>query len=174
MDRPLDPLPTNIQGRIHQHAAAEHPQFERAQRLKQLAWLLDESIPIPLLGIRVGVDGLLGLIPGVGDLITTGISTYIIREAAHLGVPRVVLLRMAFNSAIDFVIGAVPLIGDFFDIGWKSNKRNVKLVLDHLDAPHKTARGSWLTVIGLTLGVGAAIASMLIGIGSLFAWLWRG
>lgn len=137
------------------------------RRLESLAWLLDESVRIPGFGFRVGLDGILGLIPGFGDLLTTAISAFIIRQAALLGAPRIVLLRMAFNTSIDFLIGAVPLVGDLFDIGWKANKQNIQMLIKHLDDPAQLARTSWLTVIGLASGVLLALVVLITAVASL-------
>lgn len=141
------------------------------QQMQQLAWLMDESIPIPFLGMRVGVDGLLGLIPGVGDLLSAGISSFIIRQAHMLGVPRTVLLRMGFNTAVDLVIGAVPLLGDLLDFSWKANKRNVRLVLNHLEHPTRTQRSSGLAVAGMLVAITAVAGALVYSCIALLSWL---
>jgi hypothetical protein len=102
------------------------------RRLEQLAHWLDDRYRLPGTGIRVGLDGIIGLIPGIGDTATGLLSAYIIYEAWRLGVPRSVLAGMLGNFGIDFVIGAVPVVGDIFDIGWKANRRNVRMLLRHL------------------------------------------
>lgn len=140
-------------------------------QMQQLAWLMDESIPIPFLGVRVGVDGLLGLIPGVGDLLSAGISSFIIRQAHALGVPRTVLLRMGFNTAVDLVIGAVPLLGDLLDFSWKANKRNVQLVLNHLEHPARTQRSSGLAVAGMLVAIVAVAGALIYSFVALLSWL---
>lgn len=104
--------------------------------LRRLVWLahwLDDRFRVPGTGIRIGLDGLLGLIPGIGDAATGALSAYIVYEAWRLGVPRSVLVAMLGNFGIDLVVGAVPVAGDLFDIGWKANRRNVRLVLRHLE-----------------------------------------
>jgi hypothetical protein len=140
-------------------------------QMRQLAWLMDESIPIPLLGMRIGVDGLLGLVPGVGDLISAGISSYIIRQAHLLGVPRIVLLRMAFNTAVDFAIGTAPFLGDLFDFAWKANMRNVRLVLDYLENPGQAQRAGWLAISGMLAGIALLGAALVWAVSALLAWL---
>jgi hypothetical protein len=140
-------------------------------QMRQLAWLMDESIPIPWLGTRVGIDGLLGLIPGVGDLISAGIASYIIRQAHLLGVPRVVLLRMTLNTAVDFVIGAVPFLGDLFDFAWKANRRNVRLVLEHLENPRRSQRVGWLSIAGMLAGLVVLGAAVMWAVSGLWSWL---
>lgn len=87
-----------------------------------------------LLGIRFGWDALIGLVPGIGDAVTTAMASYIVVESARLGAPRALLVRMGLNVAIDFVLGAVPLIGDLADMAFKANLRNVALLERHLAA----------------------------------------
>jgi hypothetical protein len=119
----LDELP-----RGHADEVAVH-------RIERLAHWLDDRYRVPGTGFRVGLDGIIGLIPGVGDVATSLLSAYIIYEARRLGVPRSVLVAMLGNLGIDFVVGAVPLVGDVFDIGWKANRRNVRMLLRHLERP---------------------------------------
>ena len=97
--------------------ATERDQMKK--RLEQLAWLMDSSIPLPGLRARIGIDPLIGLIPGFGDTVGALISSYIIAQAARLGAPRSILIKMAFNVATDTIIGAIPGVGDLFDFGWK-------------------------------------------------------
>lgn len=115
---------------------------ERAlERLDRMAHLLDARLRIPGTGWRIGIDGLVGLIPGIGDLATTVLSLYIIGEAARHGLPRTRLLRMGWNVAVDTVIGTIPVVGDLFDIGWKANRRNVDLLRDTLQRRRDTSSG---------------------------------
>ena len=103
------------------------------RRLERLAHWLDDRYRLPGTGIRVGLDGIIGLIPGIGDAASGVLSAYIIYEARRLGVPNSVLAGMLGNFAVDFVVGAVPVFGDIFDIGWKANRRNVRMLLRHLE-----------------------------------------
>lgn len=103
------------------------------RRLKTVAYWLDDRFRIPVLGWRVGLDGLVGLVPGIGDAATTVAALWILKEAHRLGVPRHKLGRMAVNIGVDTVLGAVPLLGDAFDLANKANRRNLRLVLDHLE-----------------------------------------
>jgi Domain of unknown function (DUF4112) len=116
-------------------------------RLQRLAWLLDSAIPLPG-GYRVGLDGLIGLVPGLGDVVGALLSSYIVVEAARLRVPGSVLLRMLFNLALELVVGALPVVGDLFDVAFKANERNVRLIEASLGPPqaaHAAQRGSrWL------------------------------
>jgi hypothetical protein len=106
---------------------------ERIARIDALATLLDTALVIPGTGIRFGLDGLIGLIPGIGDLITTAMSLYIVREARALGAPLHVIARMLGNVALDSVVGVVPVVGDAFDVLWRANRRNMRLLQDWLD-----------------------------------------
>src|SRR4029453_14318292 len=103
------------------------------ERLEWLAMLLDSAVIIPGTNIRFGADSLIGLIPGIGDAITSAISAYIVYEARRLGVPRHLLLRMIANVAIDGVGGAIPVAGDAFDVMFRANQRNVRLLRRHLE-----------------------------------------
>ena len=104
----------------------------RIARIEALANLLDTAIVVPGTNVRFGFDALIGLIPGIGDAITTVMSLYIVREARELGVPRRLIARMLANVALDSVVGAVPLVGDVFDVMWRSNRRNLALLRGHL------------------------------------------
>ncbi|PXX98705.1 hypothetical protein CR157_09075 [Halomonas sp. LBP4] len=101
-------------------------------RVHRLARLMDSSVRLPG-GFRVGVDGLIGLVPGVGDLAAAGVSFYIVAQAAHAGVPAKVLARMVLNVALDAVVGAIPVLGDVFDVAFKANLRNARLMDAYLD-----------------------------------------
>jgi hypothetical protein len=106
---------------------------ERIARLDALASLLDTAFIFPGTNVRFGFDAIIGLVPGIGDAITTMISLYIVREARALGAPGHVIVRMLMNVALDGVVGAVPLLGDAFDVMWRANRRNVALLRNHLD-----------------------------------------
>ena len=107
---------------------------ERIARLDALANLLDTAFVVPGTNIRFGIDAMIGLIPGIGDAITTVMSLYIVREARELGAPRHLIARMLVNVALDGVVGAVPLLGDAFDVMWRANRRNMALLQNHLAA----------------------------------------
>lgn len=105
--------------------------LERERALRELdryAWLLDSSVRIPGLGLRVGLDSLVGLVPGLGDLAGTAMSGYLIRRAWKLGASRRTLARMLGNVALETLFGAVPLVGDAFDAVFRANQRNVRLL----------------------------------------------
>lgn len=104
----------------------------RVARLQRLARLLDARFRIPGTSLRLGLDGVLGLVPGIGDAATGLVSLGIVAAAARMGAPRSLLLRMLANVAMDTVVGAVPLVGDAFDIAFKANLRNLALLQKHL------------------------------------------
>lgn len=109
------------------HTPAD-PGDVRVANLRRFAELLDAQFALPGTGFRFGLDGLIGLVPGVGDTLTACGSAYIVLRARTLGVRRRTLFRMVLNILIDLVIGAVPVLGDLFDFGWKANLRNIDLV----------------------------------------------
>ncbi|WP_070988298.1 DUF4112 domain-containing protein [Halofilum ochraceum] len=104
------------------------------RRLDRLAHVLDTCIPVPLLRTRIGLDGLIGLVPGIGDAATGILSLYPVVEAWRLGLPVTTILRMLGNVGVDTVIGAIPLAGDLFDFAYKANRRNVDLLRQALRA----------------------------------------
>jgi hypothetical protein len=103
----------------------------RIERLRWLALLLDGAFPIPGGRGRFGLDGIIGLVPGIGDGASALLSLYIVYEAKRLGVPAGKLARMLRNIALDTLVGTVPLVGDLFDVVWKSNLRNVAILDEH-------------------------------------------
>jgi hypothetical protein len=112
------------------------------QRVARLAYWLDDRFRIPGTRRRIGVDGLLGLIPGIGDTATALVASYIVLEAARLGAPKTLLARMIANVGVDYVVGLVPLVGDLADLGWKANRRNARMLRDHLIARPVDAPGT--------------------------------
>jgi len=103
------------------------------ERLEALASFMDSAIIIPGTGIRLGADALIGLIPGIGDVVTAGVSCIIVLEARRMGAPAHVVARMIGNVAIDGIVGAVPLFGDIFDVAFRANLRNMRLLRKHFD-----------------------------------------
>jgi hypothetical protein len=125
----------------------------RVERLRRLARWWDAALKIPGTPFAVGLDPLLGLVPGVGDALGAGVSLWIVLQAARLGASASTLLHMLANIAIDALIGAVPVAGDVFDFAWKANLKNVELLERHAADPAGARRASalWLTAIGVTL-----------------------
>lgn len=148
--------------------------------LERLARWMDSLFEIPGVGVRFGLDSLLGLIPGLGDAAASALSLYILHTASRRGVSRLTMTRMALNVALDTVVGSIPVLGDVFDVYWKSNQKNVELLKRHaLASPSEEKRlrtADWLFLGGLAalliiLLVGSiTIAVLLITwLGSLFA-----
>lgn len=109
------------------------------KRLRSLSKLLDSAIPLPG-GYRIGLDGLVGLIPGIGDVAGGVASSYIIIESARLGATTTTLLRMVFNVLLESIIGIIPFVGDLFDFVWKANEKNMDLMEKQLNsAPPQTS-----------------------------------
>lgn len=109
-----------------------HPHIDDLKRLRKLATTMDNAYRLPIIGTRVGWDAILGLVPGIGDALAIAPSLYIMKESHRMGAPGHVLVRQAANMGVDFVIGSIPLVGDIFDIGWRSKTRNVDLLEAHL------------------------------------------
>jgi len=126
--------------------------------VEALAWLLDNSIPVPGTGgRRFGIDALIGFVPVVGDLLSGGIGLFIVWRGSRMGVPRVVVARMLANSAIDIAIGAIPLLGDAFDLWFKANTRNLALMRRHIERPDLSTRGDWAVLVALVGSVALII-----------------
>jgi hypothetical protein len=111
--------------------------YRTLQRLENLSRLLDIAYRVPGTNIRFGVDALLGLLPGVGDVASGALSSYLIYEAYRLGAPKRALALMIGNVAFDTVVGSVPLVGDVFDVFWRANIRNMQILRSHLASPGK-------------------------------------
>ncbi len=126
---------------------------DEAERLRRfIEWLsdwMDARFEMPLVGWRFGIDALAGLVPGVGDLATTAVSLFLIGLAGRFGLPRITIARMTLNVMIDMLVGAVPLVGDVFDVWWKANQRNAQLLAERLDEmPDSRRAGQRLAVRG--------------------------
>lgn len=108
----------------------------RLRRIRGLARLMDTALRVPGTRISLGADSVLGLIPGIGDFAAAAVSLVIVNEARRLGVPNDKLVKMLVNVGFDTVAGSVPMLGDVFDVYFKSNRRNLQLVLDHFGLDH--------------------------------------
>ncbi|MGF9763941.1 DUF4112 domain-containing protein [Microvirga sp. 0TCS3.31] len=106
-------------------------------RITLVANLMDSAFLIPGLNRRVGLDAVLGIVPGIGDALSAAIASYIIWEARQLGLPRWKIARMIGNVAVDTAIGAIPFAGDVFDVVFKSNQRNLRIIHEHLGTPKR-------------------------------------
>jgi hypothetical protein len=143
---------------------------DRIERLRRITWWMDEGLRIPGTSIRIGLDPIIGLIPGAGDAVGAILAGTIVVEAARTGISRFTLIRMAGNIALDSAIGAVPLVGDLFDAGWKANTKNLALLQRHLDSP-PTARRHDKRFVAI-VGVAAVALSVAVAAGGAFLVYW--
>ena len=141
----------------------------RLGRVRRLSTLLDSAITIPRTRITVGLDPILGIVPGVGDVVPTAASAYIVAEAAALGVPRATLLRMCLNLLVDAVVGSVPLVGDAFDAVWRANDRNVRLLEARLADPDGERRDRRAVAV---LGGVVFVSVLAVGVAAVAAAWW--
>ena len=146
--------------RSRHHSSAQYPhqpawkKKDLGQLAQALAQLLDSSLTIPGTSIKIGLDPLLGLIPGIGDLISNAIGSSLLFLGTKAGVPRIVLLRMSFNILINMVLGAIPVIGDLFSIWFKSNLQNARLLHRHCQTKTPvTTLIDWIYVSGIIIGM---------------------
>jgi len=139
------------------------------KNLEQLAWLMDDLFRIPGLGWRFGLDALIGLVPGLGDITTSVVSFYILAAAVRYRVPKITMLRMGLNIGLDYLVGSLPVVGDVADAWWKSNQKNLDLLRRRATVSAEEARearlSDWLFVGGIMVVLAApAIASAALGI----------
>ena len=128
----------------------QYPQYH-VDRLNRLAWLLDNSIRVPGTRYHIGLDPLIGLVPGIGDAAGALLSMVIVSEAARLGLPASILARMGFNVALEVLIGSIPIIGDVFDMTWKANARNARLFERYATSSKKTITSSKIMIFAIML-----------------------
>lgn len=135
--------------------------------LRKWSVLLDSAFRVPGTGLSFGLDPILGLIPGLGDLTTPVFSALLLLHAVRLRIPRVVQLRMLMNAVIDLGIGAIPFVGDVFDFGWKANVRNLSLLERHAHPGARADRSDWIFV-----GAVLSLLTIVAAVPLLFtAWL---
>lgn len=144
----------------------------RINRLRRLSKIMDNAIAIPGTKFRFGLDPILGLLPGGGDTITGGLSAYIVVEAARMGLPRDILYKMVGNILLDSFAGTIPVLGDLFDVGWKSNVKNIELLEKHLELGQE-AQNNTLFILGLVL----LLALIILGFAAItfftVTWFWQ-
>lgn len=141
------------------------------EQARALARILDNAFEVPGTGFRIGLDPIIGLIPGVGDLLGSGLSAYILWLGARAGAPVPVLARMFLNVALEMLVGTIPLVGDLFDAGWKANQRNVDLLEEYLEMPRRTTTASRVFV-GFSILLIAAMVAGTIWLGAqLLQWI---
>ncbi len=140
-------------------ALKERKQIEIEESLESLSRYLDDWIKIPVVGWRFGLDALIGLVPNVGDSLTSLASFYILVAGVRYGVPKITLLRMAFNIGLDYVVGSIPFVGDAFDFVWKANKQNMNLIRERATGKDQGTTSDYLFVGLIILG----LIAILIG-----------
>jgi uncharacterized protein DUF4112 len=147
------------------------PDLSRTQtQLDHLAWLLDNLFRIPGTNWRFGLDALIGLVPGAGDVVAAILSLFLLVRAFQFRLPKIVILRMLINSLLDFSIGAIPLLGDAFDMFYKANTRNMKLFREYAEGPLASTTRHWIFIGCLIGGFLATISGAVILV---FYVLWR-
>ena len=125
------------------HRSTEYEPLGKAaslDRIRALSRLLDDAIPIPGTGYSFGLDPIIGLLPAGGDVMGTILSAYIVLEAVRFKLSAPTLTRMIFNIVLEMIVGTVPFIGDLFDLGWKANSKNVRLIEAHLQQPQESQK----------------------------------
>lgn len=158
-----NPYPQRQWARRDERNAARQPSPETLRHadeiVERIAWLMDRSIPIG--GLRIGLDPIIGLIPGIGDLVGAAIATGIIVQAHRAGVPRSTLLRMVVNVALDAGLGSIPIVGDAFDFWFKVNERNLLLYRESRAGTRDSRRDTGF-VIGIIVAMMALISVPVI------------
>lgn len=152
-------------------------QIEIEQSLETLSTYLDGLFKVPGTGWRFGLDSLIGLVPNVGDAATSLVSFYILIAGVRYGVPKITLLRMAFNIGLDYVVGSIPFLGDAFDFFWKSNKQNVDLIRERGTGKGAGTTGDYIFVFGIIallilILIGSILTSLFI-LGWFFREIWN-
>jgi len=148
-------------------------QIEIDKGLDELSHYLDGLFRIPGTGWRFGLDSLIGLIPNVGDTLTSFASFYILFAGVRYGVPKITLVRMAFNIGLDYVVGIIPFFGDAFDFVWKANKQNMDLIRTRAAGDGTGTTGDYVFVIGLiVLLILLLISCILLSVYFFTAIIW--
>jgi hypothetical protein len=145
--------------------------FFSNENLDLLSHLLDDCFRIPGTRIRFGLDGIVGLVPAIGDVLAGLASCILIFAAWVRGVPYITLTRMAINLALDVIVGAIPFLGDVFDIAWKANRRNYKLLVRHIEHPHRHTWKDWLFLAVLVLLLTTVLFVPLLALAWMLEWL---
>jgi len=153
-------------------AAADEETFLSDENLEHLVALLDDIFHIPMTGIRFGLDPVIGLIPGVGDWITGAISFLMLVAGWRRGLPRVALARMVVNIGIDSLVGTVPVVGDIFDVGWKSNRKNFTLLQAYREPKRRSQTWrDWAFLLLLVGAVGILLVTPFVLLILMIHWL---
>ena len=162
----------NIQGRgFPGMEKKKYSQVEIEESLETLSNYLDGFFRVPGTGWRFGLDALIGLIPNVGDTLTSLMSFYILIAGVRYGVPKITLLRMAFNIGLDYLVGTIPFVGDAFDFIWKANKQNMDLIRERATGKNVGTTSDYIfvfVVIGILIAI--LIGSILVSV-FLIGWI---
>ena len=146
-------------------ATEERKRVEIEESLENLSTYLDGLFRVPGTGWKFGLDALIGLIPNVGDTLTSFASFYILIAGVRYGVPKITLLRMAFNIGLDYVVGSIPFIGDAFDFVWRSNKQNMDLIRERATGRNVGTTSDYLFVGLIIFGlIALLIGSILVSL----------
>lgn len=143
----------------------------RDETLRSLEILLDEAFRVPFTRFRFGIDGIIGLVPGLGDVLAGLLSLIIPIAAWTRGVPYITLVRMALNLGIGVLVGTIPILGDAFDIAWKPNRRNYRLLQRHLGEPRRHTWKDWAFLIVLACVLGLVFALPIVLVIWALTWL---
>lgn len=144
------------------HRWSSGGRFLGDEKLRWLEILLDEAFVVPGTGIRFGLDGIVGLVPGLGDVLAGALSLVIPFAAWVRGVPYITLLRMLTNVAIGLLVGTIPILGDAFDIFWKANRRNYHLLTRSIAEPHRHTWRDWAFLVLIMIGIGIIFAIPIV------------
>ncbi len=162
-DTPQSPLPLDENQALGRASALD--------RIRALSHLLDNAIPVPGTDYSFGIDPIIGLLPAGGDMIGTVLSAYIVLEGARFRLSLPTLTRMVFNVLLEMIVGVIPFIGDLFDVGWKANARNLRLIESHLQNPTASRaadnRFFFVLVLVFLVIIGVQIAWYIV----LFRWI---
>jgi hypothetical protein len=139
-------------------------ELQRARnQLDQFAWLMDQCFRIPILNWRFGLEALIGLVPGAGDVVSGALGLVLLIRAFQFKLPRIVITRMILNSLLDIGAGTVPILGDVFDFAWKSNTRNMKLFHRYASEPQAGTRRHWI-FLGLLIAGFLAVFAVVMSV----------
>jgi hypothetical protein len=144
---------------------------QRLSMLREWSRLLDTAYRVPGTGIRFGWDPILGVIPGLGDLVGPLFSAVVLWTAVQLGIPRIVLVRMLLIAVLDVAVGIIPVVGDTFDVFWKASKRNLELLERHAAGPVEPGTSDWIFVFVVLGSLFAAAAVPFVLLAVLIRWL---
>jgi hypothetical protein len=145
--------------------------MKNIKQLEHWAWLLDNSIRIPGTSIKMGLDSLIGLIPGIGDITGGALSSYILLQAVSTGVAPIVIARMAVNIVLDTLIGMIPLVGDIFDIAFKANLRNIELMSNYYNSPREAVTRNTISIVIISISLISVLALIIWITIKIFVWL---